>query len=133
MKEKISVGHSVTSRSAESERRGEENGSARQDALVLTEGLKSTLANQILCTVVERVEGISSEAVSWHDNNGADRASLQWQQPGSLHWLSSNARGAIIGNTLATNIPEATKEEESRTESALPKRLWGEARSPSPI
>lgn len=112
--------------------RGEGNGSAREDAFVLPEGLTPTPANQILCTVVERVEGIISEAVSRHDNDGADGASLQWQKPGSLHWLSSNARGAIIGNGVATNIPEATKEE-LRAESTLPKRLWGEARSPSPI
>lgn len=41
---------------------------------------------------------------------------LQLQQPGSLHRLSTNARGEIIGKALATDIPEATKEEEQHPE-----------------
>lgn len=71
--------------------------------------------------------------MSQHDNAEADGPSRR----GSCQAASTGAPamhgGAVIGKAAATNIPEATEEEEQRPEPALFKRGRGEARSSSPV
>lgn len=72
--------------------------------------------------------------MSQHDNDKADGPICGGSsQAASIGSPAMRGGGAIIGKAVATNIPEATGKEEQRTESALSKRLRGEARSPSPI